>query len=458
MAQTNSLFRNLPSVSEILGKISTDLPNDLLVLWIREILQRSRRNIQKKNKALSKSVLLEQIYAEVQNRIQFFNWQFATVINGTGVILHTGLGRAPLGQEMLDSQVSVMKNYVSLEIDFSGKRGDRFASLRDLLKSLTGADDALVVNNNAAAVLLVLNSLADGKEVVVSRGEQVEIGGSFRIPDVVRKSGATMIEVGTTNRTHLEDYQKTITKNTAVLLQAHTSNFRVQGFTKSVDLGELASLGKKHRIPVVSDLGSGALVDLQLFGFCDEPLVKDVIKLGVSVATFSGDKLIGGPQCGIIVGKKSLIGKMKKNSLLRAIRPDKSTLLILKKTLLKIAQGKIQNLPLFQLLSRTTDELHNQAESVIRALSPEILEQFSISIDATTGQFGSGSMPTEEFESVALIIKSSQESARSIFERLVHGTPSVLSRIHNQKILIDLRTVFPSELNSLIEAINNLAR
>jgi len=458
MAQTKSIFRNLLSVSEILGGISTDLPHDLLVLWIREILQKVRRNIQKQNETPSKSAILEQINAEVQNKIQFFNWQFAAVINGTGVILHTGLGRAPLGREMLDSQIPALKNYVSLEMDFSEKRGDRFASLRDLLKSMTGAEDALVVNNNAAAVLLVLNSLAGDKEVIVSRGEQVEIGGSFRIPDVVRKSGATMIEVGTTNRTHLKDYQRAITEKTAVLLQVHTSNFRVQGFTKSVDLCELVTLGKKRRKAVVSDLGSGALVDLQSFGFRDEMLVKNAIKLGVSVATFSGDKLIGGSQCGIIVGKKSLIGKMKKNSLLRAIRPDKFTLLILKETLLKIARGKIQNLPLFQLLQRTTDELHHHAESVIRAISAEFLEDFSISIEATTGQFGSGSMPTEEFESVALVINSSKESARSIFERLVRGTPSVLSRIQNQKIIIDLRTIFPSEIHSLIEAINNLAR
>jgi len=449
---TQKILRALPSVAEIITQSSSELPHDLLVLWSREILADFRKRIRNGKLSSNLHELKNQVVTTVAQKERDFLEQLTNVINATGIVLHTGLGRAPIGSKILSETSKELEYFSALEINPQGKRGDRFDVVRDLLKILTGAEDALVVNNNAAAVLLVLNSLAESKQVIVSRGEEVEIGGSFRIPDVIVKSGCEMMEVGTTNRTHLADYQRAITNDTAVLLQVHTSNFRVKGFTKSVDLSDLVALGKSKRVPVISDLGSGALINLEDLGFAGEPLVKDILKTGVSIVTFSGDKLLGGPQCGVIAGNKRLIARIRKNPLMRALRPDKFTLSVLRKILLIIAEGNVRLLPTYQLLSASVEDLQKRAENIISKF-PKTHHPIQISIQQTTGQFGSGAMPTETLESCALRLQSSGYSARYIFQRLFSNSPRLLGRISGQSVLLDLRTVFPDQDENLLQSI-----
>lgn len=366
------------------------------------------------------------------------------VINLTGTVLHTNLGRALQAQASIDAVAQVMRSPVTLEysLDDAG-RGHRDQALADILCRLTGAEDACIVNNNAAAVLLMLAATASGKEVVVSRGELVEIGGAFRIPDVMRQAGCFLHEVGTTNRTHAKDYREAVNDNTALLMKVHTSNYHIEGFTKTVDEAELVTLGDELNVPVIADLGSGSLVDLSLYGLPKEPMPQELIAAGVSLVSFSGDKLLGGPQAGIIVGKKALIAQLQRHPLKRALRADKMTLAALEATLrLYLHPEKLRdNLPTLRLLTRKPDEIRQQALRLAGVLADHY-DAFDLRVEACLSQIGSGSLPVDRLPSAALTFTPRDGSGRRL-EALAaswRNLPEpVLGRISDGRLWLDLR-------------------
>ena len=366
------------------------------------------------------------------------------VINLTGTVLHTNLGRALQAQAAIDAVAQVMRSPVTLEysLDDAG-RGHRDQALADILCRLTGAEDACIVNNNAAAVLLMLAATASGKEVVVSRGELVEIGGAFRIPDVMCQAGCFLHEVGTTNRTHAKDYREAVNDNTALLMKVHTSNYHIEGFTKTVDEAELVTLGDELNVPVIADLGSGSLVDLSLYGLPKEPMPQELIAAGVSLVSFSGDKLLGGPQAGIIVGKKALIAQLQRHPLKRALRADKMTLAALEATLrLYLHPEKLRdNLPTLRLLTRKPDEIRQQALRLAGVLADHY-DAFDLRVEACLSQIGSGSLPVDRLPSAALTFTPRDGSGRRL-EALAaswRNLPEpVLGRISDGRLWLDLR-------------------
>ena len=370
------------------------------------------------------------------------------VFNLTGTVLHTNLGRAPLPREAIEAMSLVAGGASNLEYDLaSGRRGDRDVHVDDLLAELTGAEAATVVNNNAAAVLLVLNTLAKGKEVPVSRGQLVEIGGSFRMPDIIRRAGCKMHEVGTTNRTHLKDFEDAISGRTALLLKVHTSNYEVQGFTKEVSDAELAALARKHGIPCVDDLGSGTLVDLTQFGLPHEPTAAEALAHGMSVVTFSGDKLLGGPQAGMIVGEKDLIGKIKKNPMKRALRIDKVTMAALSAVLrLYLNPDRlVERMPALRLLARQADEIAATGRRIVDPMSRALDGIAAVELAGCQSQIGSGSLPVERLDSVALRITPStgRRGGGAALNRIAKAFRSlpipVIGRVHEGAFLLDLR-------------------
>lgn len=367
------------------------------------------------------------------------------VINLTGTVLHTNLGRAQQAQAAIDAVTQAMRDPVTLEYDLDGAgRGHRDRALADLLCRITGAEDACIVNNNAAAVLLMLAATASGKEVVVSRGELVEIGGAFRIPDVMRQAGCVLHEVGTTNRTHAKDYRQAFNDNTALLMKVHTSNYSIEGFTKSVEEAELAEIGRELDVPVVADLGSGSLIDLSRYGLPKEPMPQEMIAAGVSLVSFSGDKLLGGPQAGIIVGKKALIAQLQQHPLKRALRADKMTLAALEATLrLYLHPEKLAaELPTLRLLSRTEEEIHQQALRLREPLSQRYGDEFAVQVMPCASQIGSGSLPSESLPSAAIALtpldgKGSRLEALSTAWRSL--PVPVIGRIYDGRLWLDLR-------------------
>lgn len=371
-----------------------------------------------------------------------------SVVNATGTVLHTNLGRALLAPAVIDEIVRVAGSPVTLEYDLTeAGRGDRDDIIEADLLALTGAEAATVVNNNAAAVLLALNALAEGKEGIVSRGELVEIGGSFRIPDVMRKSGVVLREVGTTNRTRIADYAEAITPQTGILLKVHPSNYRIIGFTDSVALDELAALGRTHQIPVMEDLGAGALVDLSAYGLPKEPVVAERVASGADVVTFSGDKLLGGPQAGLIVGRKEFIAKIKKNPFKRALRPGKLTLAALSATLrlYRRTPDLIATFPTLRWLTRSQEEMDMMAAHVIPLLQRQLGEDFTITVESTQAQIGSGTLPEENLPSRAIAIRHTRLSTEKIAARFRASDPPILGRIHDGAFLLDLRGIFRAE-------------
>jgi L-seryl-tRNA(Ser) seleniumtransferase len=368
------------------------------------------------------------------------------VVNATGIILHTNLGRAPLAASAAKAGFDAATEPLALEYDLErGRRGDRDDLVEEHLTALTGAEAATVVNNNAAAVLLTLNTLADRREVVVSRGELIEIGGSFRIPEILAKSGAIMREVGTTNRTHLRDYEAAINAETALLLKVHTSNYRVVGFTASVEVPELRTLAGKHRdLPVVEDLGSGALIDLGPFGLPHEPVVRERIAAGVDVVTFSGDKLLGGPQCGLIVGRRVLIERIRRNPLKRALRCDKSTLAALEETLriYRLDPTPQRTLPTLRALTRSLADLEDVGRRAVALLTGFFGPGTRVSLVPSQAYVGSGSQPELSLPSRAVAIVSGTETADSLAEQFRSADPPIIGRIERDVFLLDLRTVF----------------
>lgn len=451
------LLRTLPAVDSILrdNRITgflKDNPRRLVVDAIRAVLKREREDI-KGSDTTTYQVNIDELISKVGTEIEKMGRpNLMRVVNATGVILHTNLGRAPLAFEALDNLVGVSHYYTNLEFDMAkGERGERYSHVESILCKLTGAEAAMVVNNNAAAVLLVLNTIAEGKEVIVSRGELVEIGGSFRIPDVMRKSGARLVEVGTTNRTHLRDYESAITQETALVLRVHRSNFDMVGFTSDVPASEMVGLGEKHGIPVMNDLGSGSLIDLSKFGMKKEPTVQDCVSSGMDVVTFSGDKLLGGPQAGIIVGKKDMIGAVKKNPLTRALRVDKLTLAALEATLrIYLDEHRaIHNIPILRMLTKSIAEVKKTAGRLLKSLR-------SISVDRLYirdgySQVGGGALPLQEIPTKLVAIKPKGISPNDMEMAMRMNPVPIIARIERDEVLLDTRTLMDEDLDIIID-------
>ena len=454
MKKPHPLLRDLPSVEKLLGRpalqpILARYNRTYITDLIRQVLETLRQDILSGTQTtpLAEHDLIERLTARLQRDDQP---PLRSVINATGTVLHTNLGRALLAQEAIDATVRAASTPVTLEYDVSrAGRGDRDDLVEADLTTLTGAEAATVVNNNAAAVLLALNTLAEGREGVVSRGELIEIGGSFRIPEVMRKSGVVLREVGTTNRTHPRDYSNAVSDRTGVLLKVHTSNYRVVGFTAEVGLEELVALGRERGIPVMEDLGAGALIDLARYGLPPEPVVAERVAKGADVVTFSGDKLLGGPQAGLIVGRKAWVDQIKKNPLKRALRLDKLTLAALSATLrLYRRSPRLQHdLPTLRWLTRSLNDMAALAAQAVPLIQQALGSTFSLSVEPATAQIGSGALPEEEIPSTVIAVRHHALSAEKIARRFRQAEPPILGRIHNDTFLLDLRGIFdPQDL------------
>ncbi|GAB6157792.1 L-seryl-tRNA(Sec) selenium transferase [Desulfotomaculum varum] len=453
-----TLLRALPKIDEVMKhhqitRLLERHPRSIVVGGIRNAVELIRQDILKGSFKSKPSnffdLVIEQTLLQVAAATRP---NLRRVINGTGVVLHTNLGRALLSDAARRAVDGVTAVYCNLEFNLAtGKRGSRYEPLEELLVRLTGAEAALVVNNNAAAVLLALGTLAKGKEVLVSRGQLVEIGGSFRIPDVMEQSGASLVEVGTTNKTHPRDYRNSISENTALLLHVHTSNYRIVGFTRETTVAELVEIGREHNLPVMSDLGSGFLVDLAKYGLPVEPSVQDTVAAGVDVVTFSGDKLLGGPQAGIIVGKRKYIEKMKQNPLTRAVRINKFTVAALEATLRDYldAERVLEKIPTLKMLTEPAQSIYQRAETLVAELRPKLTTRVELKIVQGYSQVGGGSMPTAELPTFLMSCVPAQMSADELAQRLRQTDPAVVGRLQDGCFLLDLRTVQPDEIDLL---------
>jgi len=458
-------LRALPAVDELFRHPQSQAhlriySKALVVASIRRVLERKRQAILRsasEQEAGAVEMAREHLLAAVGEELAAATRpSLRPVINATGVVLHTNLGRAPLWAEALRNIVDIASRYSNLELDLiTGERGSRYEHVEEVLRQISGAESALVVNNNAGAVLLALNSLAEGKEVIVSRGQLVEIGGSFRIPDVMRKSGARLVEVGTTNRTHLKDYEQAINGETALLLKVHTSNFRVLGFTAEVSLKELVALGQAKGLPVMEDLGSGCFIDLAEYGIEREPTVQEAIEAGVDVVTFSGDKLLGGPQAGIILGKKEYLDILKKNPLNRSLRIDKLTLAGMESTIrayLNKAEA-IKNLPVLRMLTCPLEELERRSKRLQRKLAKELSSVCQVKLKEETSQVGGGALPLQILPTRVIALRPLEISAADLEKKLRHTDPPVIARVKEEEVLLDLRTVAETEEKLLLEGV-----
>ncbi|GAB6076599.1 L-seryl-tRNA(Sec) selenium transferase [Desulfurobacterium crinifex] len=441
------LFLNDKDLLDILG----DHPRVLLVEAVRNVLDRVRKGIvEGRIVKVNQKVIKEEIVKELKKLV---SPKLHRVINATGVVLHTNLGRAPISERVAEHLKWIITGYSNLEYDLvKGKRGLRYRNLEWILKKLTGAEDVCVVNNNAGAVLLVLSALAKGKEVIVSRGELIEIGGSFRIPDVMAQSGAILKEVGTTNKTHLWDYENAINENTGLILKVHTSNYKVLGFTESVSTKELVELGRKYDIPVYEDLGSGSFIDVRKIGLSYEPTVQDVLKAGVDVVSFSGDKLLGGAQAGVILGRKELIQKIKKHPLNRVLRIDKMTLATLEATLMYYLDEEraLKEIPTWRLLSQPLEEIKRRAERLYSLLVKNELRA-KIEVVEDESEVGGGALPLQKLPTYCVAIDPEKISLENFDCFMRNQEIPVVARIKNETYLLDMRTVFDGEIGILAE-------
>jgi len=446
---------NYPKIKQLLA----EFPKPFVTEAIRTELEKARTTaLEADESALDRlDISPERIETAVDGRVRLsFQPSIRPAINAAGIILHTALGRAPYAEAAQEALKNAVKSYCTLAVDApTGRRGDRYAHVEGLLQYITGAEAACVVNNNAAAVLLVLNTFAEGREVLISRGQLVEIGGAFRIPDVMRRSGAVMVEVGTTNRTHLFDYENGITEETAMIQVVHASNYRIIGFTGQVPLAQLMPLAEKHGIPLVEDIGSGCLIDFEKYGLPPEPMVQDSLKAGADVVTFSGDKILGGPQCGIIVGKKKYVDTIKKNPLCRALRNDKMTYAALEATLKLFLDERtlLEKHPVMRMLTLPAATIAARARRFVRLVKPGIDGVCAVRVISSESQMGSGSLPAIFIPTKAVAISSSHLSAETIAARLRMGVPPVFPRIEQDEILLDFRTVRPGEIPVLAEAV-----
>lgn len=460
MDENQKLLSNLPSVDEILK--SKQGMEWLKVHPRRYILQAIREAIDSRRKEIIEGIpadLSEEVMiADIENMLEkLSSYSLRPLINATGVVIHTNLGRSVLSKRAIENIRRVSNSYSNLEYDIEeGKRGKRYSHIKRILREVTGAEDALIVNNNAAAVMLCLNTLSKDKEVIVSRGELVEIGGSFRMPEVMAASGAVLREVGTTNKTHLYDYENAINEDTSLILKVHKSNYRISGFAEEVSIEELVNLGARRQIPVMFDLGSGCLIDLKPFGIYTEPIVKDIVKTGVDITTFSGDKLLGGPQGGVIVGKREYIEKIQRNPVTRAMRIDKLTLSGFEATLMEyIDEGKAsENIPTLNMLLQKPEEIRDRAKKIAKRLKKEI-KNVHINVMVDSSRAGGGALPGVDLPTYVVSIKSDKVSVNEFEERLRKGNPPVIARIKEDSLIIDARTVRDKDLEDLVKGIRS---
>jgi len=462
MPDKKTLLSSIPSVDELLNnenikKLLEIYPRSVLVDSIREFLQEYRNSIlhasDNDKLVLNENSIIDGISLYVKKKMSN---NLKNVINGTGVVLHTNLGRACISSSVIGDLVKISSRYSNLEMDLDkGIRGSRYDHVEDILCHLTNAEAAMVVNNNAAAVMLVLSTMAKCGEVIVSRGQLVEIGGSFRIPDVMAQSGAKLVEVGTTNKTHLWDYEKAINENTKALMKVHTSNYRIFGFTEGVASEELVSLGREKGIPVIEDLGSGMLLDLSKYGLPYEPTVQETVASGMDVVTFSGDKMLGGPQAGIIVGKREYIEAMKRNPLTRAFRVDKMTLAGLEGTL-KLYLDKdraLKEIPVLKMLTEDNKDIRKRAEKLYNRLISSLPDSFFISMEDDYSEVGGGSMPMHRMPTTVISLYSDRFTVNQLEKKLRSNEIPIITRINKDKVLIDIRTIWEDEFNVIEEAL-----
>lgn len=452
-------FRRLPGVDTVISderisRLAARYSHDLLVSLVREQLEKARAIISSGNPCPSLDDIVQSVSTQM-DRLE--NPMLRPVINATGVVIHTNLGRAPLSKETITAMDTVSRDYSNLEFDLpTGKRGSRYVHIEDLLCRLSGAEAGMVVNNNASAVLLALSAIAKRKEVIVSRGEAVEIGGSFRIPDVMRQSGAKLVEVGTTNRTYIDDFREAITPSTAALMRVHSSNFQVIGFTHEVTLEEMTELGYQANLPVLDDLGSGCFLDTSEYGLAPEPMVQQSISCGVGLACFSGDKLLGGPQAGIIVGKKKLVDKLKKHPLARAVRTDKTRIAGLAATLLHYLRGEaVEKIPIWRMIAASPDEIASRAVAWTEAFGKkaEVIDGESM--------VGGGSLPGSTLPTRLVAIGSNGTMSASAVQTLARKLRNrkeipVIGRISEDVLLLDPRSVLPEEDEIVINILRTI--
>jgi L-seryl-tRNA(Ser) seleniumtransferase len=464
--QKQALLRTLPGVDRLLvqvqqNRVVQEVPKRVLLYAIRDTLEELREAILSGNDTsglpeIEESALIEQIALRALKRQKN---NLTRAVNATGVVVHTNLGRSCLVPSAVENLVRIAGAYSNLEFDLeAGKRGSRYRAVEGLLCELSGAEAAIAVNNNAAAVLLCLDTLASGKRVVLSRGEMVEIGGSFRIPDVMAKSGAILTEVGTTNRTHLQDYENAVSGETGLLLKVHTSNYRIMGFTASVELPDLVALAKKFGLPVMEDLGSGNLVQFKSAQLACEPTVQSSVKAGADIVTFSGDKLLGGPQAGLIVGKKAIVDQIKANPLTRALRIDKLTLAALESTLqlYRDEPKALEQIPTLRMLSRELPELEKLARQLADALVSLKDQRLRTTLCHLPSRVGGGALPTIELPSCCVGTAVAGVSANAIDKAFRAFDPPIVGRIENDLYIIDPRTVLNDEPQLIVQAFKQL--
>jgi L-seryl-tRNA(Ser) seleniumtransferase len=453
----NPAFRQIPAVAALLGdpdiRQATSLTDEVLATFLRARLAEERIAIaagEKRTGAQIRSRLVGALQALEQPKL-------ARLLNATGIVIHTNLGRVPVSPATASAMAEVAGSNVALEIEADdGRRGGRMREIGALMRLLTGAEEVLVVNNNASAVLLTLAALAAPGEVVLSRGEAVEIGGGFRIPDVLRQSGASLVEVGTTNRTYPRDYGAAVTPQTTALLKVHPSNFALTGFVRSASTAEVAEIARAHELPLIEDLGSGALLDTTTFGLAPEPTIQATLAAGASIVTASGDKLLGGPQAGVICGRAELVRRIGSHPLARAVRADKTCLAGLTATLRHYARGEaVEQIPVWRMIAATEDDLSRRASDLIARL---VDRGVAARVESTTAAVGGGALPGATLRSVALAVElrpgqGDALSAQRLARRLRLGVPSVFGRIEGDTLLLDLRTVLPDDDELLFEAI-----
>jgi len=463
-----TLLRMLPGVDHILEIVKTDpffanVPKSVLIRSIRSVVESLRTIIIDDQQhitetKLSDSVILEEVKNSVKEAM---TPNLMRIVNATGVVVHTNLGRSLLAEDAVENLLTIASRYSNLEFDLSkGVRGSRYSIVEDILCEISGAEAAMVVNNNAGAVFLCLETISKGKKVIVSRGELVEIGGSFRIPDVMAKSGSILKEVGTTNRTHLNDYENAIEHDTGLLLKVHSSNYSVVGFTADVSLEELVALGAKYQIPVMEDLGSGTFVDFSKYGLLKEPTVQESVAAGADVVTFSGDKLLGGPQAGMIIGKNDLLKRIKKNPIARALRIDKLTLAALESTVRRYRNidREIGSIPTLRMLTLPLAHIETKAKELAKKLENIGDARMSVTLIDLSSRPGGGALPLLKLPSKGVGIKVQGISANTIEKQMRSNELPIIGRIEEDLFIMDLRTILDDELSIIKNALDNMLK
>jgi L-seryl-tRNA(Ser) seleniumtransferase len=457
-------YRQLPAVHDILQvpvltALSRDHAPDVLASAVRRELETLRERLRHGEELDGQTDAATVARRVVERLRQELRPKLRSVINATGIVLHTNLGRAPVAEEAAKAAYEAARGYLNLELDLeTGKRSSRQNAVREWICRLTGAESATAVNNNAAATVIALRALCRGKEVIISRGQLIEIGGSFRIPEIMAVSGAVLREIGTTNITRLADYEAALGPQTGALMQVHTSNYRISGFTKSVPLADLVALGRKSGLPVIDDIGSGALVDFSRFGFQGEPIARQSVAAGADLVLFSGDKLLGGPQAGILTGRKELIQMVEKDPLMRAFRLDKMTLAALEATLrLYLNEERaLQEVPGLRMLGAPLAELQRRADSLaVRLREVDGLETVNVREDVA--YVGGGSLPDQAMKTWVVEIAPRNISDAELAYRLRTGTPAVIARLRENRLVLDVRTIFPHQKDELMQAIRRAA-